>query len=228
MSQSVTIVKHQNCDQWLNPIMEKRPKLAMALALFHETMTEADNIADGLQPAKYVTDCLWRSMSAMEVLAGEGPEIMNRICERIGHLAAAEQQAVRFDFARAIDVEKDIAINFEKGRVVELFFEAWCIIDPSLDTAENWEWIKHYREFLVIMDDIHDIESDQSEDLINARRNFIALSSFGYKAYQEWENKLSDMQKYANQVKTSFILYEPPCEALSVFAGLKKTEVANA
>ena len=183
-------------------------KVAKFLENLIKALTTADGILDRRLRSEAVIDQAMYSFNAM-YWAAHMPKLFERLQNDFNAMLETERLSISFVPGRNSQ-EEDIEIVKGRGRIVMLHYEALCYVDSTFDTPENREWAEHMAEVALIANDCADILEGHFEDLIQCRRNYVALSRFEYDIYTTWRDRREDLVEAAKSVLCGLELKDPP------------------
>lgn len=206
--------KYANCEAWLAPVRLFDPEFAEGVEKIHYAICMADDIADRAIHPKEAPDLLWLAIQGMSKIVNSNyAERIKNVLERI-----LKSEIANLNFIPGTTlIEDDLKVWKTRASLLDLYFEAWCCIDPSIDTVENWEWFEEFKKYVLVLDDCEDIESGSFEDLIQCRRNYIILKSFGYEGYIDWKNKKDRIVEAMRSIKEKTFIENPQDKRLTIF-----------
>jgi hypothetical protein len=114
------------------------------------------------------------------------------------------------------DLETEFGIWEKRSSLLNLYFKAWTIVDPTFDTEENWKWLKKFSKFCLIHNDCDDIIDERFEDLHQCRRNYVVFQ-FGTDAYFGWQKIKDQLVSRAKEIKKSLEIEDPSDERMKAF-----------
>jgi len=208
-------LKYANPEGWLAPIYERDPEFAEGLEKLHDAICMADDIADRQMHPEHAASAVWMAIIGMDIMLTR-PSYWPRIKKAMGEILAAEKMNLEF-VPGQFDLEDDLKKCVARASLIEFYFQALCCLDPSVETKENCEWLRRFKEYCLILDDCEDILSGTFEDLRNCRRNYVVLKYYGEEFYFHWRNSKEDLARKAAEVKAAMKIDPPMDERLKFF-----------
>lgn len=214
-------IKYRN-SKWLNPLRDSHFKLVEGIELMHNAICMADDIADRATDPRYAAGMLWNGIFSTHLLTGtsEWPKFF----QIINQIYRAEINNYNF-IPGKFSVDEELKTWATRSSLFDLYYQAWCVAYPEIDTQENREWFEKFKKFSLISDDCADILSEEFEDLRQLRRNYVILKTYGTEGYFGWKSKKMEIMQKAYDIREHLYLEEPQEEKLKVFF---KKEQANA
>ena len=200
---------------WLEPLKRVDPNLYEGILKIHRAICAADNIADGVDAPSNVCFSL---LDLAEGLSCLKPEYFCRVQNVLKIIANSEIHNITFDPEKEETAEGlDLILVKTRASLLDLYFEAFCCVEPNLDTEENRKWFSKFKEHSLIFGDCRDIINGVFEDLRMKRRNYVVLKAFGRSGYFRWENKKSELQEQALKIRNELSLEVPKDQRLMIF-----------
>lgn len=209
--------KYKNCGPWMEVVKAYDPGFAVAIGCLHKAICMADDIADRALGTQNVSECLWLGMKGIGRLI-DRPLVWHRYENILERIYQSEIDNLKF-YPGEKSVEDELKVWIGRAVFLDLYFTAWCCVDETFDTPENWEWYGKLKRHCLILDDCRDIETDTFEDLEQCRRNFVVLRRFGTEGYYGWREKKEQLKQAAREVRESLKLEEPPDKRMMIFHG---------
>lgn len=210
-------LKYSNTEGWLSPIHEKDPDFAEGLEKLHDAICMADDIADRQINPDYACQAVWMTLIGMDILTTR-PSYWPRIKKALMEILEAEKINLRFIPGKD-DLEEDLKLCLGKASLIEFYFQALCCLDPDVETKENCEWLRRFKEYCLILDDCADLLSGTFEDLRNCRRNYIVLKYFGHEFYFHWLHNKEELVRKAQEIRDKMEIEPPLDDRLKFFIG---------
>lgn len=182
-------------------------RVAVFLSQLVKALTVADGILDRRLRSEAVIDQIVHMFNAMD-MAAHMPELFERLRPDFEAMIDTERQCLSFVPGQRSQQE-ELKILMGRSRIVMLHYEALCHVDKTFDTPGNRKWAEHMAEVALIANDCGDILTGAFEDMIQCRRNYVALTRFDPEIYTTWRSRKDDMVKAA-QVVTGELKIDDP------------------
>lgn len=208
-------IKFRNIE-WLDPLRGIDPQLHLAVLKIHTAICEADNIIDGVGKPEGVASSLKHMIDGL-ALIHQNQEHFKRIYLTLCRIGWNEMQNVDFNPKEPGDLESDLSVLMGRSSLLDLYFEAFCCVEPSLDSDQNRDWFSKFKDHSLIYGDCEDILSETFEDLRMKRRNYVVLKTFGRTGYEAWEEKKEVLKEEAERIRSELSLEVPKDQRLMVF-----------
>lgn len=209
------MTKHDKIESWLAPVKLYDAGLACAIEAIHASIMLADDIADRAIKPNEVSNSLWEMVLGLNYFI-QHPEKWERIHGVMQRIYRSEVNNQTF-IPGGLSVEMELEIWKTRADLLDLYFEAWIIADPSFDTDKNREWFKEFKKHVLILDDCRDIETLTFEDLRQCKRNYVVLKTLGPEGYFGWERNAQELSAAAQSIRETLSLAEPEDSRLKAF-----------
>lgn len=199
--------KYENTKAWLAPVRLYDEEFAAAIEDIHLAVCLADDIADRKVYPGEVSHSLWAAFNGVGYFV-KHPEKWPRILESVKKIYDSEIANQTF-IPGALPLEQDLDLWIKRSSLLDLYFSAWCVADPSFDTVKNWKWFEEFKKYVLILDDCCDIEDGTFEDLHQCKRNFVVLTKLGASGYFGFQERIEELKCAAKEVRESLKLMNP-------------------
>lgn len=207
--------KYENCEEWLAPVKAYDRTLASAVTHIHLAICLADDIGDRAVMPDKASHCLWEAMKTINAFV-HNPKAWALLYPVINRIYEAEQRNLTFIPGRD-DVEEEIETWFTRASLLDLYFEAACCVDQSLDTKGNRKWFWDFKFYCLAADDCQDLIQGTFEDLRQCRRNIVILRKYGHDGYFGWEKRKDEIKKKAEEFLEGLAVKPPKDKRLEYF-----------
>lgn len=210
-------LRYANTEGWLAPIYDADPEFAEGLEKIYDAICMADDIADRQAHPDLAYQTVWLALIGMDLMLTR-PSYWPKIRGALFEILQAEKEGLKFIPGQK-EVEEDLDLCFEKAALVDLFFQALCCVDPSVDTIGNREWILKFKGYCVVSGDCEDILNGSFEDLRNCRRNYVVLKYYREEFYFHWKHNKEELKRKAKEIQAELKIDAPLDERLKFFIG---------
>jgi hypothetical protein len=116
----------------------------------------------------------------------------------IDKIVACEKENMLYrPFSRS--TEQELEVWNAKSNFTQILFETLVYLDPSFETPSNRTWFNWFKKVCYIDKDCANILKEQASDLVNYRRNYVALS-IGQDIYFNWQFRQQELINKAKDI----------------------------